>query len=104
MAEFFPDVQTVEFEGSDSKNPLSFKHYNASEVVEGKSMKEHLRFSIAYWHTMRGMGNDPFGPGTAVRPWESGTDDVSNAENRARVFIEFLEKKHHTKRNHYKRR
>ena len=68
MAEFFPDVKTIEYEGADSKNPLAFKHYNADEVIEGKSMKDHLRFGIAYWHTMRGTGNDPFGPGTAVRP------------------------------------
>ena len=92
MAEFFPDIKPIEYEGADSKNPLAFKHYNAEEVIEGKSMKDHLRFGIAYWHTMRGMGNDPFGPGTAVRPWESANDDVANAQNRARVFIEFMEK------------
>ena len=92
MAEFFPDVKTIEYEGADSKNPLAFKHYNADEVIEGKSMKDHLRFGIAYWHTMRGTGNDPFGPGTAVRPWEAANDDVANAQNRARVFIEFMEK------------
>ena len=91
MAEFFPDVNKIEYEGADSKNPLSFKHYNATEEVEGKSMTEHLRFGVAYWHTMRGGGADPFGPGTALRPWE-GADDVANAQNRARVFFEFLEK------------
>ena len=91
MAEFFPDVNKIEYEGADSKNPLSFKHYNANEEVEGKSMAKHLRFGVAYWHTMRGGGADPFGPGTALRPWE-GVDDVANAQNRARVFFEFLEK------------
>ena len=91
MAEFFPDVNKIEYEGADSKNPLSFKHYNANEQVEGKSMTEHLRFGVAYWHTMRGGGADPFGPGTALRPWEE-ADDVANAQNRARVFFEFLEK------------
>ena len=91
MAEFFPDVKTIEYEGADSRNPLAFKHYDAAEVVEGKSMTEHLRFGVAYWHTMRGGGADPFGPGTALRPWE-GADDVANAQNRARVFFEFLEK------------
>ena len=91
MAEFFPDVNKIEYEGADSKNPLSFKHYNATEQVEGKSMTEHLRFGVAYWHTMRGGGADPFGPGTALRPWE-GADDVANAQNRVRVFFEFLEK------------
>jgi len=91
MAEFFPDVNKIEYEGADSKNPLSFKHYNADEEVEGKSMAKHLRFGVAYWHTMRGGGADPFGPGTALRPWE-GADDVTNAQNRAQVFFEFLEK------------
>ena len=91
MAEFFPDVKKIEYEGADSKNPLSFKHYNASEEVEGKTMQEHFRFGVAYWHTMRGGGADPFGPGTAIRPWE-GADDVANAQNRAKVFFEFLEK------------
>ena len=91
MADFFPDVKTIEYEGADSKNPLSFKHYDAAEVVEGKTMAEHLRFGVAYWHTMRGGGADPFGPGTALRPWE-GADDVANAQNRVRVFFEFLEK------------
>ena len=91
MAEFFPDVKKIEYEGANSKNPLSFKHYNASEEVEGKTMQEHFRFGVAYWHTMRGGGADPFGPGTAIRPWE-GADDVANAQNRAKVFFEFLEK------------
>ena len=61
-------------------------------MVEGKSMKDHLRFSVAYWHTMRGTGGDPFGPGTMLRPWEGKADTVENAVNRARVGFEFLEK------------
>ncbi len=55
-------------------------------------MKEHLRFSIVYWHTFRGTGADPFGPGTADRPWDDGTDSVENAQNRARVAFELFEK------------
>ncbi|MEM1305043.1 MAG: xylose isomerase, partial [Planctomycetota bacterium] len=72
--------------------PLAFKHYDADAVVEGKTMRDHLRFSVVYWHTFRGTGADPFGPGTAVRPWEDGTDSVENAQNRARVAFEFIEK------------
>ena len=52
------------------KNPLAFHHYNEDEIVEGKTMKDHLRFAVAYWHTFRGTGSDPFGPGTMLRPWE----------------------------------
>lgn len=88
----FPDIAKIKFEGPDSKNPLAFRHYNENELVEGKSMRDHLRFSVAYWHTMRGSGLDPFGPGTMVRPWEAKTDSVENAQNRARVAFEFIEK------------
>jgi len=88
----FPEVSKVKFEGPGSSNPLAFRFYNESEPVEGKAMKDHFRFSVAFWHTMRGSGADPFGPGTMVRPWEDGTDSVQNACNRARVFFEFCEK------------
>lgn len=89
---FFPDVSKIKFEGPDSKNPLAFRHYNAEEIVEGKPMKDHLRFAVCYWHTFRGMGGDPFGPGCAVRPWEDGTDSVDMATKRVRVAFEFMDK------------
>ena len=89
---FFPDVPKIPYEGPDSRNPLAFRHYNANEIVEGKSMREHLRFAVCYWHTFRGMGGDPFGPGCAVRPWEDGTDSLEMAAKRVRVAFEFMEK------------
>jgi xylose isomerase len=88
----FPDISKIPYDGPDSKNPLAFRHYNPEELVEGKPMKDHLRFSVAYWHTMRGTGSDPFGPGTMLRPWDSGDDSVENAVNRVGVAFEFLEK------------
>jgi xylose isomerase len=88
----FPEVSKIRYEGPKSKNPLSFRWYNEDEVVEGKTMKEHFRFSVVYWHTFRGTGADPFGPGTMVRPWEDGTDSVQNAKNRVRAAFEFIEK------------
>jgi xylose isomerase len=88
----FPEVDRIPFEGPDSKNPLAFRFYDENEIVEGKTMKDELRFSVAYWHTMRGTGSDPFGPGTMLRPWESGDDSVENACNRVRVAFEFIEK------------
>ena len=88
----FPEVKKILFEGSKSTNPLAFRHYNEEEVVEGKTMKEHLRFSVVYWHTFRGAGADPFGAPTAFRPWEDGTDSVENAIRRARMAFEFFEK------------
>jgi xylose isomerase len=88
----FPNVAKIRYEGPESKNPLAFRHYNEAELVEGKPMKEHLRFSVAYWHTLRGTGGDPFGPGTMLRPWEAKEDTVENAINRVRVGFEFIEK------------
>ena len=89
---FFPDISPIRYEGPESTNPLAFRHYNTEEVVDGKSLKEHLRFSVAYWHTFRGTGSDPFGPGTMKRPWEDGTDSVEMAIKRVRVAFEFIEK------------
>ena len=92
MAPAFPEVSKIKYEGPNSKNPLAFRWYNESEVIEGKTMKDHLRFSIVYWHTFRGTGSDPFGPGTAVRPWDDGSPSVENAVNRVRVAFELIEK------------
>ncbi|MEI8315417.1 MAG: xylose isomerase, partial [Verrucomicrobiota bacterium] len=88
----FPEVSKIKFEGPKSKNPLAFKHYNADENIAGKSMRDHFRFAVSYWHTFRGTGADPFGPGCALRPWDDGSNSVANAEARARVAFEFLEK------------
>ncbi|QDT36812.1 xylose isomerase [Stratiformator vulcanicus] len=89
---YFPEVSKIEFEGPESKNPLAFKHYNPDEVIEGQSMKELLRFAVCWWHTFRGTGGDPFGPGTAERPWEDGTDSLDMAKKRVEVGFEFIEK------------
>jgi xylose isomerase len=88
----FPEVQRIRFEGPKSKNMLAFHHYDENEVVEGKPMKDHFRFAVAYWHTFRGTGLDPFGPGTMVRPWEAAVDSLENAQNRVHVAFEFMEK------------
>ena len=88
----FPEVSKIKYEGPDSTNPLAFRWYNEDEIVEGKSMKDHMRFSVVYWHTFRGDGTDPFGMPTIERAWEDGTDSVENAQNRVRVAFEFMEK------------
>lgn len=90
--EFFPDIPKIQFEGAKSRNPLSFKHYNAEELVGGKSMKDHLRFACAYWHTMRNGLADPFGGPTAQRPWDDGSDSVANAQKRVWAMFEFMQK------------
>jgi len=88
----FPKIGQVAYEGSKSENPLAFRYYNPDEVIDGKTMAEHLRFSIAYWHSFRGVGGDPFGPGTIVRPWENGRDPVSIARTRLDAAFEFFVK------------
>ena len=90
MKDAFSEVTRISYEGPKSKNPLSFKHYNATEVVDGKTMREHLRFSVAYWHSFRNMNADPFGVGTRQMPWDDGSNSVENAQNRARVAFEFM--------------
>ncbi len=92
MKTAFPDVEKIKYEGPKSKNPLAFKHYDANEKVAGKTMREHLRFAVVYWHTFRGTGSDPFGAGTMIRPWDDGTQSVKNAQNRVHAAFEFIEK------------
>jgi len=92
MSEAFPKISKVTYEGKTTKNPFAYKFYNPDQMVEGKTMKDHLRFSCVYWHTMRGNGSDPFGVGTALRPWEDGTNSVTNALKRADVFFEICQK------------
>lgn len=92
MSAAFPNISKIRFDGPDSKSTLAFRHYDESEIVEGKTMRDHLRFSVAYWHTLRGNGLDPFGAPTMLRPWEGPADTVENAINRARVGYEFFEK------------
>jgi xylose isomerase len=92
MPAAFPDISNIAYEGPRSKNPLAYKHYHPDELVEGKAMKDHLRFSVVYWHTMCGNGTDMFGWGTAVRPWEEGRSGLDLAKARVPVFFEFCEK------------
>ena len=92
MSDFFPDVPKIEYAGPQSKDPLSFKHYNPDEEIEGQRMEDLLRFSVCYWHTFRGTGTDPFGSATLVRPWDDGSDTVENALRRVDVAFEFISK------------
>jgi xylose isomerase len=88
----FSDIPRIEYEGPKSKNPLAFKHYHATEKLNGKTLRDHLRFAVCYWHTFRNPLSDPFGVGTAIRPWDDGSNSVANAQRRVRVAFEFIEK------------
>lgn len=92
MSQYFPNIPQIVFEGTSSRNPFAFRHYNPDEQIAGKSMREHLRFAAAYWHCMRNDLSDPFGAGTALMPWDDGSDTLDNALARVPVFFEFLEK------------
>ena len=88
----FRKSKPFRYEGPASDNPLAFRHYNPDEKIEGKTLKAQMRFSIAYWHSFRGVGSDPFGWGTIVRPWEKGKDALSIAKTRMDAAFEFFTK------------
>ncbi|ATD68114.1 xylose isomerase [Luteimonas chenhongjianii] len=89
--EYFPGIGTIPFEGRDSDNPLAFKVYEANRRIGGKTMAEHLRFAVCYWHTFSNAGQDPFGPGTRRFPWEGGTP-LAAAEAKVDAAFEFFTK------------
>ena len=90
--EYFPGIQKIKFEGKGSDNPLSFKYYDPEKLVNGKPMREHLRFATAYWHTFCGTGGDPFGPGTKIYPWDEKNDPIQSAHQRLDAAFEFFTK------------
>ena len=89
---FFPKIDKIKFEGRDSKNPLAFRFYDENRIIGGKSMKDHFRFAIAYWHSFCGTGNDPFGPGTLVREWDKASDPIQRARDKMDAAFEFIGK------------
>ncbi|MCP1490463.1 xylose isomerase [Peribacillus frigoritolerans] len=88
---YFESVNKVSYEGKDSKNPLAFKYYNPEEVVGGKTMKEQLRFSVAYWHTFTADGTDPFGAAMMQRSWNK-YDGMDLAKARVEAAFQLFEK------------
>ncbi|MBZ4661672.1 MAG: xylose isomerase [Thermotoga sp.] len=92
MAEFFPEIPKIQFEGKESTNPLAFKFYDPNEVIDGKPLKDHLKFSVAFWHTFVNEGRDPFGDPTAERPWNRYSDPMDKAFARVDALFEFCEK------------
>ena len=89
--EYYANIGKIKYEGRDSANPLSFKFYNPDEVIAGKTMREHLRFAMSYWHTMCAEGSDMFGVGTGDKSYGA-TDPMEQAKNKARAAFELMEK------------
>ena len=90
--EYYKGIGEIKFEGKDSDNPLAFKYYNPDKMVGGKSMREHFKFAVAYWHTFCGQGADPFGPGTQRFPWDQPSDALDAAKEKADAAFEFITK------------
>ncbi len=90
--EYFKGIDEIKFEGRESDNPLAFKFYNPEQVVAGKTMREHFKFAIAYWHTFCGQGSDPFGPGTQDFAWDRSSDPMQAAKDKADAAFEFITK------------
>ncbi len=90
--EYFKGIGKINFEGRESDNPLAYKWYDENRMIGGKSMKDHLRFAVSYWHTFCGTGADPFGPGTKQFPWDTQHDAVARAKNKMDAAFEFITK------------
>ena len=90
--EYFKGIGEIKFEGVASDNPLAFKYYNPDQIVAGKTMREHFKFAIAYWHTFCGQGSDPFGPGTQNFAWDQSSDALQAAKDKADAAFEFITK------------
>ena len=90
--EYFQGIGKIGFEGRESDNPLAFKWYDENAVIAGKTMKDHMRFAVAYWHTFCGTGCDPFGGATHAYPWFEGVDADARAKNKMDAAFEFITK------------
>lgn len=90
---FFPDMPSkIDYEGTTSTNPLAFRYYNAQQILNGKTMEEHLKFAVAYWHSFKGGGQDPFGAATFNRPWNHFSSDMDIAKATCEAAFEFFTK------------
>lgn len=88
----FPGIGKIKFEGKESKNPMAFRYYDAEKVINGKKMKDWLKFAMAWWHTLCAEGGDQFGGGTKKFPWNGDADKVQAAKNKMDAGFEFMQK------------
>src|SRR5918993_4586885 len=91
-SEYFKNIPKIPFEGKESDNPLAFKFYDAKRKVGKKTMQDHLRFAVAYWHTFCGTGGDPFGAPTKDFPWLKSNDAVQRSYDKMDAAFEFITK------------
>ncbi|MGN0691141.1 MAG: xylose isomerase, partial [Oscillospiraceae bacterium] len=91
MSEFFKEIGKIPYEGKASTNPLAFKYYNPDEIIDGKPMREHLKFALSWWHTMGGDGTDMFGCGTTDKSWGE-SDPTARAKAKVDAAFEIMDK------------
>lgn len=90
--EFFPGIGKIRYEGKESRNPMAFRYYDAEKVILGKKMKDWLKFSMAWWHTLCAEGGDQFGGGTKEFPWNTSADPIQAAKDKMDAGFEFMQK------------
>lgn len=90
--EYFPGIERIRYEGPESDNPLAFKAYDENREIGGRTLRDHLRFAVCYWHTFCAEGADPFGPGTHRHPWKEATEPLARAEEKMDAAFEFFSK------------
>jgi xylose isomerase len=90
--EYFPNIGSIPFEGRESDNPLAFKFYERDRIVGGKTMEEHLRMAVCYWHTFCAKGSDPFGADTQAFTWDTPSDPMAAARAKMDAAFEFFTK------------
>ena len=90
--EYYKGVGSIQYEGKASDNPFAYKYYNPDQIVAGKTMRDHFKFAIAYWHSLCGQGGDPFGPGTQQFPWDASSDPIQRAKDKADAAFELITK------------
>ena len=90
--EYFPEIGKIKFEGKESKNPLAYRYYDAEKIILGKKMKDWLKFSMAWWHTLCAEGSDQFGTGTKTFPWNDSADKLTAAKHKADAGFEIMQK------------
>ncbi|MEC8683766.1 MAG: xylose isomerase [Bacteroidota bacterium] len=92
MSTYFKNIDPIKFEGKESDNPLAFKYYDENKVVAGKTLKEHMRFAMAYWHTLNNKGGDPVGAPTETIAWDANPDPIVRAKDKMDAAFEFMTK------------
>ncbi|MFN0016095.1 MAG: xylose isomerase, partial [Saprospiraceae bacterium] len=90
--DYFPEIGQIRFEGRDTDNPLAYRYYDETRVVAGKSMREHFRFAVAFWHSLCGTGGDPFGRATRQLPWMQAADPMQQARDKMDAAFELITK------------